>query len=108
MALFRAVRSAPAEFTALGSRTVVRRFARTVWGVAEADDLIAAKAGVDATVDFFRSIGMPTNLRELGVEASDDDLRALAMDATMNDTLKLSRIRPLDANAVEEIFRGAL
>ena len=59
-------------------------------------------------MDFFRSIGMPVNLRELGVGASDEDLRALALDATMNNTIKLSRIRPLDANAVEEIFRGAL
>ena len=84
------------------------RYARRVWGVGAEDDLIAAKAGIDATVDFFRSIGMPVNLRELGVEASDEDLRALAMDATMNNTIKLSRIRPLDANAVEEIFRGAL
>ena len=84
------------------------RYARRVWGVGAEDDLIAARAGIDATVDFFRSIGMPVNLRELGVGASDEDLRALALDATMNNTIKLSRIRPLDANAVEEIFRGAL
>ena len=56
---------------------------------------------------FFRSIGMPVNLRELGVEASDEDLRALALDATMNDTLKLSRIRPLGAAEIEQIFRDA-
>ena len=83
------------------------RFARTVWGVTEADDLAAAKAGIDAAVAFFRSIGMPVNLRELGVEASDEDLRALALDATMNDTLKLSRIRPLGAAEIEQIFRDA-
>lgn len=84
------------------------RYARSVWGVTEGDGLAAAKAGIDATVDFFRSIGMPTSLTELGVEASGDDLRALALDATMNDTLKLSRIRPLGAQEVEQIFQNAL
>ena len=84
------------------------QYARRVWGVNAEDDLTAARAGIGATVDFFRSIGMPTSLTELGIEASADDLHALAMDATMNDTLKLSRIRPLGAAEIEEIFRGAL
>ena len=36
------------------------------------------------------------------------DLPQLALDATANDTLRLSRIRPLDAKAVEAIFRRAM
>ena len=84
------------------------QYARRVWGVAEADDAAAAKAGIDATVAFFRSIGMPATLTELGVEATEEDIQALALDATMNDTLKLSRIRPLDAADIAEIYRRAL
>ena len=83
------------------------RFARSVWGIEEADDMTAAKAGIDRTVAFFRSIGMPASLTELGVDSSDEDLRALALDATLNDTLKLSRIRPLGAAEIEQIFRLA-
>ena len=83
------------------------RFARRVWGVDLADDAAAAKRGIEKTVAFFRSIGMPGSLAELGVEADDEALRALALDATANDTLKLSRIRPLGAAEVEEIFRSA-
>ncbi len=84
------------------------RFARSVWSVPEADDLEAAEAGIERTVAFFRAIGMPASLSELGVEAGDEDLRALSLDATMNDTLKLSRIRPLGAAEIEQIYRNAL
>ena len=84
------------------------RYARSVWGVDEADDLCAAKAGIEKTVGFFRSIGMPVTLGELNVGVTEDDLRQLSLDATMNDTLRLSRIRPLDAAATEKIYRRAL
>ncbi len=84
------------------------RFARSVWGITEADDTRAAKEGIERTVAFFRSIGMPTNLSELNVGITAADLEQLALDATQNDTLRLSRIRPLDAKAVEKIYRRAM
>ena len=84
------------------------RFARSVWGVQDADDISAAQKGIDRTVGFFRSIGMPTSLSELSSDIGDDDIAQLAMDATAGDTLRLSRIRPLDANAVERIYRRSL
>lgn len=34
-------------------------------------------------------------------------MEELAMDATMNDTVRLSVLRPLDASDVLEIFRKA-
>ena len=56
-----------------------RRFAVNVMGVAGSgtDEEIALK-GIAALEDFFRSINMPTNLRELGVEATDEDLATMA------------------------------
>ncbi|MBQ3330937.1 MAG: iron-containing alcohol dehydrogenase [Ruminococcus sp.] len=84
------------------------KFARSVWGADDADDLTAAEKGIARTVDFFRSIGMPTNLGELNVGIGADDLHQLALDATLNDTLRLSRIRPLDAEAVEGIYHRAM
>ena len=83
------------------------RFARKVWSVQQEDDQAAALAGISKTVEFFRFIGMPVNLKELGIKASAEDLRALALDATMNDTRKLSRIKPLGAKEVKEIFELA-
>ena len=84
------------------------RFARKVWNVKEADDKTAAKAGIDKTVEFFKSIGMPVSLSGLNIKVSDEDIRELALDATMKDTVRLSRIRPLDAAAVEKIYRRAM
>ena len=56
-----------------------RRFAINVMGVAESgtDEQIALK-GIAALEDFFRNINMPTNLRKLGVEATDEDLVTMA------------------------------
>ena len=57
-----------------------KRYAINVMGVAPdagSDEEIALK-GIEAMEDFYREIKMPTNLRELGVEASDEDLKLMA------------------------------
>ena len=41
------------------------------------DEEIALK-GIEAMEDFYREIKMPTNLRELGVNATDEDLKLMA------------------------------
>ncbi|MCD8197749.1 MAG: iron-containing alcohol dehydrogenase [Lachnospiraceae bacterium] len=55
------------------------RFAVEVWGIApeekSADQL--AEAGIKALADFIREIGLPTTLRELGVD-ENTDLKAIA------------------------------
>jgi alcohol dehydrogenase YqhD (iron-dependent ADH family) len=84
------------------------RFARKVWGVNEQDDEKAAALGIEWTVDFFKSLNMPVTISDLGVRPTNEEIRALALDATANDQMKLSRIRPLDAKAVEEIYKAAL
>lgn len=84
------------------------RFAEKVWGITESDAEKAALMGIEKTVDFFKSIGMPVSLRDLGIDPSDEDLEALSLDATMQGAVKLSRIRPLDASDVKKIYRAAL
>ena len=84
------------------------QFGRRVWNVCEEDDEAAAKKGIEKTVAFFRSIGMPVCLAELHVDVTADVLPQLALDATANDTLRLSRIRPLNAKDVEAIYRLAM
>ncbi len=56
-----------------------RRFAVNVMGVAPVgtDEEIALK-GIEATEAFYRRIHMPTNLRELGVNPTEDELRTMA------------------------------
>ncbi|SFB88606.1 iron-containing alcohol dehydrogenase [Butyrivibrio sp. YAB3001] len=84
------------------------KFARRVWNVQSDNDEAAALVGIEKTVEFFKSIGMPVTIHELGISPDDEDIKKLSFDATMNDTVKLSRIRPLDAAAVEKIYKAAL
>lgn len=83
------------------------QYARSVWGVQEQEDELAAQTGIEKTEAFFREIGMPVSLEELGVKPGEEELRALAMDATMGDTVKLSRLKPLGAKQVLEIYHMA-
>lgn len=50
------------------------KFARNVWGIDAADPVGAALAGIDATVSYFKSIGMPTNFSELGIGVQPDSV----------------------------------
>ena len=84
-----------------------KRYAEKVWGVRESDIETAAKEGIRLTVEYFLAIGMPTSLSQLGIEPTDAEYKALSLDATMNDTVKLSRIKPLGAAEVERIYRRA-
>ena len=55
------------------------RFARNVMCVTdEGDDREIALKGIEAMEDFYRSIDMPTNLRELGVEPTDGQIEEMA------------------------------
>ena len=53
---------------------------------------------------------MPVRLKEIGpdVEWNDELLEKLSLLATQNDSVKLSRIRPLGAKEVKEIFKMAI
>ena len=84
------------------------RYARNVWNVKESNDEKASLLGIEKTEEFFKSIGMPTSIRELGIEPAEKDLMALSLDATMQGTLKLSRIRPLDTTDVHRIYKNAM
>ena len=85
------------------------RYARKVFGIQEPDDLKAAEMGIRASEKFWKSIGMPINLKELGDQVPDEEaIKVLSMKATKNDTMKLSRLKPLGAAEVAEIYKGAL
>lgn len=83
------------------------KYAEKVWNVKKGCAEDTAKEGIRRTVEYFSSIGMPTSLSELGISPKDEEIRALSLDATMNDTVKLSRIKPLGAREVERIYRLA-
>ena len=83
-------------------------FAEKVWGVKCDDKKEAAREGIEKTVSFFKEIGMPVNLREIGLKnVSDEELMDMALDATMGGTVKLAKVRALDLEDVFQIFVNA-
>ena len=89
----------------------VKRFAhyaRKVWNVQCEDDTEASKQGIERTVGFFKEIGAPVNLRELGLDKiTDDEIMELALDATINGTVTLAKVKALDLNDVVQIFKNS-
>lgn len=61
------------------------RFAREVFGVNEADDMKAAKAGIECVKEFNQSLGMPVSLSEAGVP--DDKFDEMAAEAVRTSGL---------------------
>jgi hypothetical protein len=55
---------------------------------------------------YYESIGMPTNLRSLGVKA--DDLEKMALDCSRNKTRKLLGSKPLGYEEIQDIYKMAL
>lgn len=83
------------------------RFARNVMDVDVVDDEKAALAGIEAYERFLRDIGMPTNLRELGLELSDEQLDRLAWNCSFEDTRTIGSIRVLTRDDMREVYRLA-
>lgn len=78
----------PALYRHVASETSEQfaRWAREVWGVTEADDAAAANAGIDALAAFTAEMGLPTTFGEMGSDASDETLRAVADTAILMPT----------------------
>ena len=66
-----------------------------------------AMKGIAAWEAWCRAIGMPTNLRELGVAPAKEQLWEMANKATNNDTIKIGGFLPLSAADIVQILEGA-
>lgn len=84
------------------------QFATNVFGIAcdGMDFERTALAGIEALEDFFRSIEMPTDLKELGLELSDSDIRELAFKCSYEDTRTIGVFR-LNMKDMERIYQIA-
>ncbi len=86
-----------------------RRFAINVMGIQETgtDEEIALK-GIEALEDFFRRIHMPTNLRELGVHATEEDLVTMAHKCAVGVDGAKGSAKLLREEDMLAIFRASL
>ena len=84
-------------------------FAVQVMGVAPAEsDEATARAGIEAVEAYYRSVGMPTNLRELGVSPTEQQIIRMAESAASAGGGRIGVVRRLDANDIAAIYRAAL
>ena len=89
--------------------TTVKRFAmyaRNVWDVDAVDDYEAANAGIDKTEQFFKELGLPSNLGEVGID--DAKLGEMAAEAVRTSGLAARAYVKLEASDVEKIYRMCL
>ena len=86
-----------------------KKFAINVMDVKDegTDEDIALK-GIEAMEDFYRSIKMPTNLRELGVNATEEDLVTMAHKCAVGVGGEMGSAKVLNEQAMLEIFRMSM
>jgi alcohol dehydrogenase YqhD (iron-dependent ADH family) len=84
------------------------QFAESVWDVPRKKPDAAAITGIDHTVQFFASLGMPTNLHQLGLAPlSDAVLGELADSCVFYGKRLIGDFRPLDRGDVLRIYQIA-
>ncbi|WP_191014466.1 iron-containing alcohol dehydrogenase [Treponema zioleckii] len=85
-----------------------KKFAIEVWGVKNSgtDEEIALK-GIEATEDFYREINMPTNLRELGVKPTDEQITELAKKCAIATGGKVGNAKVLYEEDMRNIYEAA-
>lgn len=86
------------------------RFAKNVMGVDTAglSDLDAAEAGIQAMEQFFRSIGMPTNIHDLiGKGISDAEIADMADKCSTGDIHTVGGLKALCMADMVEIYKMA-
>jgi len=85
------------------------RYARNVWNLQGDDMLQLALAGIDATVNYFRSIGMPASFQEnkdIGIQ-EDSVLRDLAYRCTFGRTRTIGSFKVLGEEDIYQIYQKA-
>lgn len=63
--------------------------------------------GIEAMEAFFRSIHMPTSLRELGIDPNEEEISELAYKCSFQETRTIGGIEKLGRKDMEEIYRMA-
>lgn len=66
-----------------------------------------ALMGIRKMEEFYRSIQMPTNIRELGVELTEEQIQELAYKCSFMDQRTIGQFKVLSRKDMEEIYRMA-
>ena len=83
------------------------RFARNVWGITEEDEEKAALAGIAATRDYFKSLGMPVCFSDVIGIQDDQTLKELADGCSRGASRTIGSFKVLDNADIYEIYKLA-
>ena len=83
------------------------RFARNVWGIQLDEERAAAEAGINATVDFFASLGMPTGFDSCIGLQTDEICADMAYRCAYEGTRTIGTLRVLGQADIEQIYLRA-
>ncbi len=84
------------------------QFGRNVWGLTGSDDIAVGHAAVDATVAYFKEIGMPTCFTELGIGVQSEEALAQMADAvTYHGKRKIGTFLPMGGSEIFAAYRNA-
>lgn len=84
------------------------RFAVKVMGVPDyKEDDKTSLEGIKAMEQFYKSIGMPISVRELGIELTDEQIHELAYKCSFENTRTIGRFQVLDMEDMKNIFTMA-
>ncbi|MSR94359.1 iron-containing alcohol dehydrogenase [Clostridiaceae bacterium 68-1-5] len=83
-------------------------FATQVFGIAPSGTPTeTALAGIEAMEAFYRSVDMPTSIKELGVEVSEEQIQILADKCSFQGSRTIGTFRPLNRDDMAAIYRMA-
>ena len=74
----------------------------------EEDDIKASEEGIRRTVAFFREIGMPVSIKEMGITPSEEELGRLSLEASYFKTITITKIKPVDYEGIKEMYHMAM
>ena len=84
------------------------RFARNIHGISEETQEKTIEAGIRAQEDFFRSIGMPVSLGQLGIQPTEEQIKVMAQRCAEGVGGSCGSMMKLRRKEMEEIYRLAL
>ena len=80
------------------------KYVRNVWGITEKDDMKAGLKAIEKTAEFFKSLGLPQKLSEIGID--DSKFEEMAESALKNS--RIGTFKELNKKDIVEIYRMSL
>lgn len=84
------------------------KFAVNIFGFKNiGDDMQTALKGINAMEEFFRSVGLPTSMKELGINPTEEQLKELALKCSFYGKRTVGRVKKLTQEDMFEIYKAA-